>query len=92
MKSNFYLVLCIIFLISILPINDMYGTLYAIMVILIMLLLNQCNTTSENKKSYCRSMRCGRVAVGWEMSNETVFEKKRDYHQRGKSPFDGSGY
>ena len=38
MKFNVYLVLCIIFLIAILPINDMYGTLYAIMVILIMLL------------------------------------------------------
>lgn len=38
MKSSVYLVLCIIFLVAILPINDMYGTLYAIMVILIMLL------------------------------------------------------
>jgi len=38
MKSNVYLILCIVFLIAILPINDMYGLLYAIMIILIMLL------------------------------------------------------
>lgn len=38
MKSNIYLTLCIIFLIAILPINDMYGILYAIIFTLIMFL------------------------------------------------------